>query len=198
MVSPAIRSTAASKPQEVCCLPCSPSGLSRSPRVCSQSSPMIARSKILRAGLWRNPRRNIVPGIPNVLLCISCLRLTSTATSAPTKNASSRDQDLYGRWSFAQLRSFFPAGGSREVSRAFAARYAGRSICWHFPAAQGISAPAVRPNAPFSLPKSLRARFSRQLRTGTGHFRSRVFCAVCSSVSAACWVCCPKPPMPRY
>jgi hypothetical protein len=197
MVSTAIRSVAATKPQEVDNLLC-PSSFTRSAMVRRLASDIIVRRRILRAGLLRNPPRNIARGIPNVLLFISCLRLTLTAMSAPAKNASNRDRGLYGRWLFALLRSFFPAGGSREVSRACAARNAGRNICWHIPDAPGISVRAVRPNAPSSLPKNFAARFWQQFRTVIGPFRFRASCAGCSSANARCWDCFPRPPMPRY
>ena len=132
------------------------------------------------------------------LLSISCLRLTLTVTSGLTKSASSRDRGLCVRWSCALLRSSCPAGGFKGASLEFAVQNAGRSIFWRSLAAQEISAPAVRPNAPSSLPKNLPPRSSPPFRTVTGPFRSRASCAACSSASAHCWACCPKPPMLRY
>jgi hypothetical protein len=81
----------------------------------------------------------------------------------------------------------------RGASPAFGAPNAGRSIFWHTPAAQGISARAVRPNAPFSSPKNLPRKSSPPLRTGTGPFPSRGCCAACSSANAHCWACCGCP-----
>jgi hypothetical protein len=44
----------------------------------------------------------------------------------------------------------------------------------HMPLSRGISAPAARPNALFSLPKNLQARFSPPYRTVIGPFPSPV------------------------
>ena len=94
--------------------------------------------------------------------------------------------DRYGRRSCALSRSSFPAGGSREDSRAFAASNAARSIFWRSVAGQGISARAVRQNAPCCLPKSLRPRSWLLFPTITGPFRSRACCGGCSSANAPC------------
>ena len=67
--------------------------------------------------------------------------------------------DRYGQRSCALSRSSFPAGGSREDSRAFAASNAARSIFWRSLAGQGISVRAVRPNAPSCSLKNSAPKF---------------------------------------
>ena len=184
-VSAAIRSVAACRPQEVNWPPC-PSSFERTSAVPMQQMHTIASIRIRMAGLLRNRRPNTVQGIPNAPLFISCLRITSTAMSVPTNNASSRNRVLYVLWLCALWRSSLPVDGSREASREFAATNAARSIFWRSLAGQGISVRAVRPNAPSCSPKNSPPRSSPQFHTVTGPFRSRGSCAACSSASAHC------------
>jgi hypothetical protein len=152
-VPPAIRSVAASRPQEVY-RPTCPSGTGRSFLVRMQPKHTFVRARIRMAGLLRNPRPTKGRDIPNGLLSISCLRLALTAMSGFTKSASSRVRDLCGRWSCSPSSSSYPAGVFKGASREFAAQNFARSIFWLFHAVPGTSAPAVKPNGPRSLPKS--------------------------------------------
>ncbi len=90
-VTLAIRSVAASWPQEVYCPPCR-SGFRRSTPVPMPPKHAFVHPMIDAAKTLRNPHLNTVRGIPNAPLSISCLRLSSTVTCAPTKSASSRNR----------------------------------------------------------------------------------------------------------
>jgi hypothetical protein len=111
-VREAIRSNAGTRPQEVCCLPCF-SLFWRSHPAHSQTSFMLHPTRMPAGAALPNPGRNIVRGIPNARLSTSCLTITSTGTSSPAKNNSSRDRGLYGPWSCALSRSSFPARARR-------------------------------------------------------------------------------------
>ena len=139
--TPAIRSVAASWPQELYCPPC-PFGFRRSYLVFMHPNHAFVRTRIRSAGLLWNLRSNIVRDIPNALPSISCLRLTSAVTSALTKNASRRNPGLCARWSCVLWRNSFRVGGFKGASRASAAPNVGRSIFRHILAAPEISAPA--------------------------------------------------------
>ena len=108
-VTPAIKSVAASWPQEAYCPP-RPFSFRRSYLVFMHPNHAFVRTRIRSAGLLRNLRPNIVRDIPNALLSISCLRLTSTVTSALTKNASRRNRDLCSRWPCVLWSNSFRVG----------------------------------------------------------------------------------------
>jgi hypothetical protein len=95
-------------------------------------------SRLSAAGLLLNPSLNTVPGIPNLLLSISCLRHTSTITFGLMKSASSRLRNLCARWWRILSKRSLTADGFKAALPEFAVTNAAKDFTAPIPIAAGF------------------------------------------------------------